>query len=49
MKLGAEIKPVTSGTATLKDAMNDVPRDWVSNVMTPFMLLNSKLVLTPIQ
>ncbi|MEK9661886.1 MAG: pyridoxal-phosphate dependent enzyme, partial [Alphaproteobacteria bacterium] len=30
--LGAEVRPVTSGTATLKDAMNDALRDWVSNV-----------------
>jgi tryptophan synthase beta chain len=30
--LGAEIIPVTSGTGTLKDAMNDALRDWVTNV-----------------
>jgi tryptophan synthase beta chain len=30
--LGAEVVPVTSGTATLKDAMNDALRDWVANV-----------------
>ena len=30
--LGAEVKPVTSGTATLKDAMNEALRDWVANV-----------------
>ncbi len=30
--LGAEVQPVTSGTATLKDAMNEALRDWVANV-----------------
>ena len=30
--LGAEIKPVTSGSGTLKDAMNEALRDWVTNV-----------------
>jgi len=30
--LGAEVKPVTSGTRTLKDALNDAMRDWVTNV-----------------
>ena len=30
--LGAEVKPVTSGTKTLKDALNDAMRDWVTNV-----------------
>ncbi|PHR61254.1 MAG: tryptophan synthase subunit beta [Robiginitomaculum sp.] len=30
--LGAEVRSVTSGTATLKDAMNDALRDWVTNV-----------------
>ena len=30
--LGAEVRPVTSGTATLKDAMNEALRDWVANV-----------------
>ena len=30
--LGAEVRPVTSGAATLKDAMNQALRDWVSNV-----------------
>src|SRR3989337_1939310 len=29
--LGAEVKPVTSGSGTLKDAMNDALRDWVAN------------------
>jgi tryptophan synthase beta chain len=30
--LGAEVRPVTSGTGTLKDAMNEALRDWVTNV-----------------
>lgn len=30
--LGAEVKTVTSGTRTLKDALNDAMRDWVTNV-----------------
>jgi tryptophan synthase beta chain len=30
--LGAEVRPVTSGAATLKDAMNEAMRDWVTNV-----------------
>ena len=30
--LGAEVRPVTSGAATLKDAMNEALRDWVTNV-----------------
>ena len=30
--LGAEVRPVTSGSGTLKDAMNDALRDWVANV-----------------
>src|SRR3954449_4130648 len=30
--LGAEVMPVTSGSATLKDAMNEALRDWVANV-----------------
>ena len=30
--LGAEVRPVTSGAGTLKDAMNEAMRDWVANV-----------------
>ena len=30
--LGAEVRPVTAGTATLKDAINEAIRDWVTNV-----------------
>ena len=39
--LGAEIKPVTSGTATLKDAMNEALRDWVSNVSDTFYVIGT--------
>jgi len=39
--LGAEIIPVTSGTATLKDAMNDALRDWVTNVDDTFYIIGT--------
>ncbi len=39
--LGAEVIPVTSGTATLKDAMNDALRDWVSNVGDTYYLIGT--------
>ncbi len=39
--LGAEIVPVTSGTATLKDAMNDALRDWVTNVDDTFYIIGT--------
>ncbi|MBX6366734.1 MAG: tryptophan synthase subunit beta [Rhodospirillales bacterium] len=39
--LGAEVRPVTSGTATLKDAMNDALRDWVANVDTTFYIIGT--------
>jgi tryptophan synthase beta chain len=39
--LGAEVRPVTSGSATLKDAMNEALRDWVTNVDTTFYLIGS--------
>lgn len=39
--LGAEVVPVTSGTATLKDAMNDALRDWVSNVDDTYYLIGT--------
>ena len=39
--LGAEVKPVTSGTGTLKDAMNDALRDWVANVESTFYILGT--------
>ena len=39
--LGAEIVPVTSGTGTLKDAMNEALRDWVTNVDTTFYMIGT--------
>src|SRR5919202_1312917 len=39
--LGAEVVPVHSGTATLKDAMNDALRDWVSNVESTFYIIGT--------
>jgi tryptophan synthase beta chain len=39
--LGTEVIPVTSGTGTLKDAMNEALRDWVSNVGDTYYLIGS--------
>ncbi|WP_407314000.1 tryptophan synthase subunit beta [Pseudomonas sp. nanlin1] len=39
--LGAQIVPVTSGTGTLKDAMNEALRDWVTNVEDTFYLIGT--------
>ena len=39
--LGAEVRPVSSGTKTLKDAINEAIRDWVSNVRNTYYLLGS--------
>jgi tryptophan synthase beta chain len=39
--LGAEVVPVDSGTATLKDAMNEALRDWVSNVEDTFYIIGT--------
>jgi tryptophan synthase beta chain len=39
--LGAEVRPVHSGTATLKDAMNEALRDWVANVEDTFYLIGT--------
>lgn len=41
--LGAEVRPVTSGTQTLKDAINEAIRDWVANVRDTHYLLGSAL------
>jgi len=41
--LGAEVRPVTSGTQTLKDAINEAIRDWVTNVRATHYLLGSAL------
>ena len=39
--LGAEIVPVSSGTGTLKDAMNEALRDWVTNVENTFYCIGT--------
>ncbi len=39
--LDAEIKPVTAGAGTLKDAMNEALRDWVTNVETTYYLIGT--------
>jgi tryptophan synthase beta chain len=39
--LGAEVVPVQSGTKTLKDAMNEALRDWVTNVETTFYCIGT--------
>jgi len=41
--LGAEVIPVESGSKTLKDAINEAIRDWVTNVLNTFYLLGSAL------
>ena len=39
--MGAEVRPVTSGASTLKDAMNEALRDWVTNVHDTYYLIGS--------
>jgi tryptophan synthase beta chain len=39
--LGAEVRSVTSGAGTLKDAMNDALRDWVANVADTFYIIGT--------
>ena len=39
--LGARVRPVTSGSRTLKDAMNEALRDWVTNVRTTYYCVGS--------
>lgn len=39
--LGAEVRPVTSGHGTLKDAMNEALRDWVTNVDDTYYLIGT--------
>lgn len=45
--LGATVVPVTSGSRTLKDAMNDAIRDWVTNVDHTFYLIGSVAGMHP--
>ncbi len=39
--LGAEVRPVTAGTGTLKDAMNEAMRDWVTNVHDTYYIIGT--------
>src|SRR6185436_8652164 len=39
--LGAEVKPALSGSRTLKDAMNEALRDWVTNVDDTFYIIGT--------
>lgn len=39
--LGADVRPVTSGSKTLKDAMNEALRDWVTNVDSTFYIIGT--------
>ena len=41
--LGAEVRPVESGSATLKDAINEAMRDWVTNVGDTYYVLGSAM------
>ena len=45
--LGAEVRGVDSGSATLKDAINDAMRDWVTNVRDTYYILGSALGAHP--
>ena len=45
--LGAEVRPVKAGSCTLKDAINEAMRDWVTNVRTTHYLLGSVLGAHP--
>jgi len=46
--LGAEVRGVSSGSKTLKDAISQAMRDWVTNVRTTYYLLGSALGAHPI-
>jgi tryptophan synthase beta chain len=45
--LGARVNPVTSGSATLKDAMNEALRDWVTNVHDTYYLIGTAAGMHP--
>jgi tryptophan synthase beta chain len=45
--LGAEVRAVTSGSATLKDAMNEALRDWVTNVDDTYYLIGTAAGMHP--
>ena len=45
--LGAEVRPVSSGSKTLKDAINEAIRDWVTNVRTTFYVFGTAAGMHP--
>ena len=45
--LGADVRPVTSGSATLKDAMNEALRDWVTNDHDTYYLIGTAAGMHP--
>jgi tryptophan synthase beta chain len=45
--LGAEVRPVASGSRTLKDALNEAIRDWVTNVESTYYLLGTAAGMHP--
>jgi tryptophan synthase beta chain len=45
--LGAEVRPVTSGSKTLKDAINEAIRDWVTNVRSTFYIFGTAAGMHP--
>ena len=45
--LGAEVRPVTSGSKTLKDAINEAIRDWVTNVRDTFYIFGTAAGMHP--
>ena len=45
--LGAEVRPVSSGSKTLKDATSEAIRDWVTNVETTFYIIGSVVGMHP--
>ena len=45
--LGAEVRPVSSGSRTLKDATNEAIRDWVTNVRDTFYIIGSVVGMHP--
>src|SRR5215203_3946295 len=45
--LGAEVRPVSSGSQTLKDAINEAIRDWVANVENTFYIIGSVVGMHP--
>ncbi|MBI3788102.1 MAG: tryptophan synthase subunit beta [Ignavibacteriales bacterium] len=45
--LGAEVRPVKSGSRTLKDATSEAIRDWVTNVQTTFYIIGSVVGMHP--